>query len=258
MLRPRIIPCLLVHKKGLVKTVQFSEGKYVGDPLNAVKIFNEKEVDELMVLDIDATVENREPDFKLIENLASECRMPLCYGGGVKTVEQAVRMVNLGVEKVALSSSPLVNMKLLDQIGSAIGVQSVVLVLDVKKRNKLFGSPVYEVYTHRGNQKHKQDLNTVLNQLQEHSIGELVINDISNDGVMQGFDLDLAAFVHEKVEVPFTFLGGAGAYSDLKKLISKFKIIGAAAGSIFVFKGKYKAVLINYPGKEEKSRIITY
>lgn len=256
MLRPRIIPCLLVHKKGLVKTVQFSDGKYVGDPLNAVKIFNEKEVDELMVLDIDATVENREPDFKLIENLASECRMPLCYGGGVKTVEQAVRIVNLGAEKVALSSNALVNMKLLDQIGSAIGVQSVVLVLDVKKRSKIFGSPVYEVYTHRGKQKHKQDLNAVLNQLKEHSIGELVINDISNDGVMQGFDLDLAAFVHERVEVPFTFLGGAGAYSDLKKLISRFKIIGAAAGSIFVFKGKYKAVLINYPGKEEKSRII--
>lgn len=256
MLRPRIIPCLLVHKKGLVKTVQFSEGKYVGDPLNAVKIFNEKEVDEMMVLDIDATVENREPDFKLIENLASECRMPLCYGGGVKTVEQAVRIVNLGAEKVALSSNALVNMKLLDQIGSAIGVQSVVLVLDVRKRSKIFGSPVYEVYTHRGKQKHKQDLNAVLNQLKEHSIGELVINDISNDGVMQGFDLDLAAFVHERVEVPFTFLGGAGAYSDLKKLISRFKIIGAAAGSIFVFKGKYKAVLINYPGKEEKSRII--
>ena len=138
MLRPRIIPCLLVHKKGLVKTIQFSEPKYVGDPLNAVKIFNEKEVDELLVLDIDATINNREPDFKLIENLASECRMPLCYGGGVKTVEQAIRMVNLGAEKVALSSSALNNLELLDQIGSAIGVQSVVLVLDVKKRNKLF------------------------------------------------------------------------------------------------------------------------
>jgi len=257
MLRPRIIPCLLVHKKGLVKTIQFSDPKYVGDPLNAVKIFNEKEVDELMVLDIDATIDMREPNFKLIENLASECRMPLCFGGGVRTVDQAIRMVNLGAEKVALSSSALNDMDLLDQIGKAIGVQSVVLVLDVKKRNKLFGSSVYEVFTHRGKKKHSKDLDVVLKQLHDHAIGELVVNDISNDGLMQGFDLDLASFVHERIEVPFTFLGGAGSYTDLNKLIDRFKIIGAAAGSIFVFKGKYKAVLINYPGKEEKSQIIT-
>jgi cyclase len=137
MLRSRIIPCLLVHKKGLVKTVGFKDPKYVGDPINAVKIFNEKEVDELIVLDIDASVEGRGPDFELIRNLAVECRMPFCYGGGVTTVEEAKRIINLGAEKVALSSAAIQNFDLLSQIGNAVGVQSVVVALDVKKRTLL-------------------------------------------------------------------------------------------------------------------------
>ena len=132
MLRSRIIPCLLVKNKGLVKTVQFKEGKYVGDPINAVKIFNEKEVDELMVLDIDATKEGREPDFVMIENLANESRMPLCYGGGVKTVEHAKKIIHLGAEKVALSSAVIENPNLVTDIANAVGVQSVIVVLDVK------------------------------------------------------------------------------------------------------------------------------
>jgi len=137
MLAPRIIPCLLVHNKGLVKTVKFKDAKYVGDPINAVKIFNEKESDELMVIDIDATVENREPDYKMIENIATECRMPLCYGGGIKTVEQATKIFNLGVEKIALSAAAIENPKLITDIAKEVGNQSVVVVLDVKK--KMFG-----------------------------------------------------------------------------------------------------------------------
>jgi len=133
MLRPRITPCLLVSKKGLVKTVRFGAPKYVGDPINAVKIFNEKEVDELIVLDIDATVNRAEPDYTMIRNLAAECRMPLCYGGGIKTLEQAVRIIKLGVEKVALSSSAIENPKLVAEIARHVGSQSVVAVLDVKK-----------------------------------------------------------------------------------------------------------------------------
>ena len=137
MLRSRIIPCLLVHNKGLVKTVNFKDPKYVGDPINAVKIFNEKEVDELIVLDIDATIEKREPDFKMIKNLATECRMPLCYGGGVTTPEQAKKIIKLGAEKVALSAAAINNPELVKVIGKEVGVQSVVVVIDVKKKGSL-------------------------------------------------------------------------------------------------------------------------
>src|SRR5690606_25241768 len=146
-LRSRILPCLLIHKKGLVKTTKFKDHKYVGDPLNAVKIFNEKEVDELIVLDIDATVDGRGPDFDLIEKMAIECRMPFCYGGGVTTVEQAKRIINLGAEKVALSSAAINDINILLEIGKAVGIQSVVLVLDVKKKG-LLGT--YEIFTHNG------------------------------------------------------------------------------------------------------------
>ena len=140
MLRPRIIPCLLVRDKGLVKTVKFKDGKYVGDPLNAVKIFNEKEVDELMILDIDASKENRGPDFELIRTIAIESRMPLCYGGGVKTVEQAKKIISLGAEKVAISSAAVENPLIISQIAEAVGTQSVVVVIDVKYRG-LFNKP---------------------------------------------------------------------------------------------------------------------
>jgi len=134
MLYPRIIPCLLVHKKGLVKTTKFKDPKYVGDPINAVKIFNEKEVDELIVIDIDASREAREPDYKMIENLATECRMPLCYGGGIKTVEQAQKIFSLGVEKIAVSSSAIENPSIISSMAERVGNQSVVIVLDIKKK----------------------------------------------------------------------------------------------------------------------------
>ena len=150
MLRSRVIPCLLIHKKGLVKTVNFKNPKYVGDPINAVKIFNEKEVDELIVLDIDASVENREPNFEMIKNLATECRMPFCYGGGITTVEQAKKIIELGAEKIAISSSAIKNLGLIREIGEEVGVQSVVVVLDLKKRGFLFGGG-YDIYIRNGN-----------------------------------------------------------------------------------------------------------
>jgi len=252
MLAPRIIPCLLVHNKGLVKTVKFKEGKYVGDPINAVKIFNEKEADELMVLDIDATVENREPDYKMIEHLAVECRMPLCYGGGIKTVEQAQKIFNLGVEKIALSSSVIENPSLVSAIAKEVGNQSVVVVLDVKK--KMFGG--YNVYTHNGTKKSKVNLESFVQELQELGVGEIVINSIDNDGVMKGYDTFLISKLKPLIHTPMTVLGGAGSLEDIQKLIKEFGIIGCAAGSIFVFKGKYKAVLISYPKQAEKENII--
>lgn len=249
MLRSRIIPCLLVHNKGLVKTVKFKDPKYVGDPINAVKIFNEKEVDELMVLDIDATVEKRPPNIEMIKNLADECRMPFCYGGGVTTVEQARTIIKLGAEKVALSYAALQNLELCAEIGKVIGNQSVVVVIDVKKK-KIFGG--YDIYTHNGTKKSKWKLDDLIAQLEKIGVGEIVINSIDNDGGMQGYDLSLIENVRSNCSMPITVLGGAGRLDHIKDIISRFKIIGVAAGSLFVFKGKYRAVLINYPNREER------
>lgn len=248
MLRPRIIPCLLVHNKGLVKTVNFKNPKYVGDPINAVKIFNEKEVDELIVLDIDASVQNHEPDFTMIKNLAAECRMPLCYGGGVKTVSHARQIINLGAEKVALSSAAIENPQLVSDIAAAVGQQSVIVVLDVRKTG-LLGK--YEVFTHNGTKSTGKSPREFSQELERMGVGEIVVNSIDNDGVMKGFDLKLIQSVRDAINVPMTVLGGAGNLSDIKDIISRFGIIGVAAGSLFVFKGVYKAVLINYPRRNE-------
>ncbi len=254
MLRSRIIPCLLVHNRGLVKTIGFKDPKYVGDPINAVKIFNEKEVDELMVLDIDATAQKRGPDFEMIKNLAVECRMPFCYGGGITTVEQAKEIIKLGAEKLAISSAAVKNFPLLQEIGNAVGMQSVVVVIDVKKRSILGG---YDIYINNGKEKTSLKLKEYLTELNKIGVGEIVINSIDADGTMKGYDFALADIVRETTEVPMTVLGGAGNLEDIQKLIQKYKIIGAAAGSLFVFKGKYRAVLISYPPKQEKLNMVS-
>lgn len=248
MLRPRIIPCLLVTRKGLVKTVRFAEPKYVGDPINAVKIFNEKEVDELIVLDIDATRDRTEPDYGLIRNLAAECRMPLCYGGGVTSLDQAVRIIKMGVEKVALSAAAIGNPALVSDIARHVGSQSVVVVLDVRRAPK----GVFEVWTHNGKKNTGRDPVSVAQQMQDAGVGEITINSIDNDGVMKGYDMDLVRAVRGAVTVPMTVLGGAGSLADIGALYREAGIIGAAAGSLFVFKGVYRAVLINYPDPDKK------
>lgn len=254
MLRPRIIPCLLVHQGGLVKTEAFKHPKYVGDPINAVRIFNEKEADELMVLDIDATAKNTEPDFGLIAKLAAECRMPLCYGGGVTTAEQAARIVDMGVEKVAVSAAAISNPSLLTAMAAAVGRQSVVAVLDVRKRSGLFAKG-YEVCTHNGKNIHKLDPLALAKQFQSAGAGEIVVNSVDRDGQMQGYDLDLAMQFKQALKVPVTFLGGAGSLEHLTELVSRLGVVGAAAGSLFVFKGKYRAVLINYPTPKQKKQL---
>lgn len=249
MLRPRIIPSLLIQDNGLVKTVNFKNPKYIGDPINAVKIFNEKEVDELAIFDIDATVKGLEPNYSLIERIANQSRMPLCYGGGVKTIKQAQKIFGLGIEKIALSSSILQNPNLITEIANNVGSQSVIVVLDVKK--KLLGG--YELYTHNGKKATGINPFKFIEQAQNLGAGEIIINSIDQDGVMMGFDMSLIDKAREKTSLPMTVLGGAGTMDDIKKVISKHKIIGVAAGSLFIFKGKYKAVLINYPNKSEKN-----
>jgi cyclase len=257
MLRPRIIPCLLVHQGGLVKTHAFKDPKYVGDPINAVRIFNEKEADELMVLDIDATANKSEPDFALIAKLAAECRMPLCYGGGVTTADQAARIVDMGVEKVAVSAAAIKNPSLLNEIAAAVGRQSVVAVLDVRKRSGLFAKG-YEVCTHNGKTSYKLDPLALAMQLQRAGAGEIVVNSVDRDGQMQGYDLELAIQFKQALRVPITFLGGAGSLEHVGELVSKLGVVGAAAGSMFVFKGKYRAVLINYPTPEQKKLLFQH
>jgi cyclase len=251
MLRPRIIPCLLVHKGGLVKTVGFDKPKYVGDPLNAVRIFNEKEVDELMVVDIDATRHGREPDYKLIANLASECRMPLAYGGGVRTVEQFERLVSLGVEKVSASAAAVADLGLVSAAAERVGGQSVVVVIDVRKKGKGF-----EVFTHNGTKATGLDAVEFARRAEAAGAGEIVINSIDRDGQMKGYDLDLVRAVRGAVTRPLTVLGGAGTLADMAGLVKEFGIIGAAAGSLFVFKGVYRAVLINYPARADKDQLV--
>ncbi|MDR6158513.1 cyclase [Chryseobacterium sp. SLBN-27] len=248
MLRPRIIPSLLIQDNGLVKTVNFKNPKYVGDPINAVRIFNEKEVDELAIFDIDATVKGLEPNYSLIERIANQSRMPLCYGGGVKTVEQAQKIFGLGIEKIALSSAVLQNPQLITQIAERVGSQSVIVVLDVKK--KLFGG--YEVYTHNGKKSTGINPFKFAEEAQKLGAGEIIINSIDQDGVMKGYDIALIDKIREKISLPLTVLGGAGSLNDIKQVIDRHGIIGVAAGSLFVFKGVYKAVLINYPSFEEK------
>ncbi len=254
MLKPRIIPTLLIHNKGLYKSVKFKDYKYVGDPLNAVRIFNEKKADEIMVLDIDASVNNEPPNMKLIENLASECRMPLCYGGGIKTVEQAQQIFSLGVEKIAISSAAVENSSLITEISNIVGSQSVVVIVDVRK--KFFGG--LEICIN--NAKKSTTVNPVefIKKIQQLGAGEIVINSIDDDGMMHGYNIAIIKKLVNYIKIPLTVLGGAGGLNDIREVINKFGTIGISAGSLFVFKGKYKAVLINYPNREEKDKLINH
>lgn len=205
-------------------------------------------MDELTVLDIDASRQGREPDYSLIANLALECRMPLCYGGGVKTVEQFERIISLGVEKVAISSGAIERPELISQAAARVGSQSVVVVLDVKKTGLLRRPELVTL-----NATHKTGLapEEFARRVQALGAGEIILNSVDRDGEMKGYDLDLVQQVRAATTLPLTVLGGAGSLDDMRELIRRYRVI-AAAGSLFVFKGKYRAVLINYPNRREK------
>lgn len=251
MPRARIIPCLLIRNGGLVKTRRFGDDKYVGDPINAVRIFNEKQVDELIAIDIDATVQGREPDYAMIENLAAECRMPLCYGGGISSAEQSKRIMSLGVEKVSLSAAAIARPALIGEIAAQVGSQSVVVTLDVKK--KMLGG--YRVFTHNGRVEAKCSPVDFARQAEALGAGEIVLNAIDHDGMMNGYDLALASQIREATRLPLTLLGGAGSLEHLQGAVRRLGTIGLAAGSLFVFKGQYRAVLINYPSQAERTAL---
>ena len=253
MIYPRIYPILLIYEEQLYKTINFKNPKYVGDPLNAVKIFNEKSVDELIITDIDASVKKLEPNYSLIEKLANESRMPLCYSGGINNINQAKKIFSLGVEKVAISSAAIENPTIISQLAESVGSQSVVVVLDVKKK---FLSGNYDIYIHNGTKKTGLNPVKFINKIKKMGVGEIVINSIDNDGTMKGYDFQIIDEVRKNTTLPMTAIGGAGSLNDIGELIKKYTIIGAGAGSIFVFKGKYKAVLINYPNDKEKMELI--
>lgn len=253
MYQQRIIPCLLIHKQGLVKTIKFKNPVYVGDPLNAIRLFNEKEVDELIVLDIDASRENKEPNYNFIEDIASECFMPLCYGGGIKTIDQIRKIFSLGVEKVSLSSAALENPKLIIEASKIFGKQSIVVVIDVKK--SILGKPL--VYTYNGTKNNKKDAVVWAKEAQDLlGAGEIVINSIDQDGMMKGYDIELISKITKQIDTPVIALGGAGSLNDIKDVIHKADASAAAAGSLFVFTGIHKAVLINYPKRKEIEAIL--
>lgn len=245
----RIIPCLLLRGRGLYKTVKFKDPRYVGDPINAVKIFNDKGVDELTILDIGASVEDREPDFALIESIVSEAFVPICYGGGVRSVEHFARLFRLGVEKVSVNTAALASTKVIAEAASRFGSQSVVASIDVKRT--LFGG--YEVYGRCGTRKTRHDPVELAKALQAAGAGELVVSAIHQDGTMSGFDLQLTRAIVQAVDIPVVALGGAGNIEHLREALAT-GASAAAAGSMFVFHGPHRAVLISYPSESELGR----
>jgi len=246
MLKHRIIPLLLLHNGGLVKTLKFSNPKYVGDPINAIRIFNEKEVDELMVLDIGASKDGREPDFELIENIAGECFMPLCYGGGIQSLTQAKRIFNSGVEKVCLQSAALANILFISELADCYGSQSVVISVDVKKgwlgKKNLYSSINGLIL----------DISPIdfIKRSVEAGAGEVLLNSVDQDGTMAGMDLKLIHEASQSISVPLLAAGGAGSLQDIKSAIES-GASAVAAGAFFVFHGPHRAVLITYPQYDE-------
>jgi cyclase len=251
MLRTRIIPVLLLKDGRLVKGKQFKNHKYVGDPINTVKIFNEKEVDELFFLDLSITQESREPDFYLIKDIASEALMPFGYGGGIQNVSQVERLFSIGVEKVIINTAAFFNFKIIKEVVKVAGSQSIVISIDVKK--SLFND--YEVYVQNGKVNTKLDPVTYAKKMQDGGVGELIVNSIDREGTGKGYDLELLEMVTKAVNIPVVGLGGAGCLQDLAEAKNKTKVSGLAAGDLFIFYGKHKAVLITYPKYAELEKL---
>ena len=241
MLRPRIIPCLLIDGEDVVKTINFKDGTYIGDPLNIVRLFNEKKSDEIIIIDISASRLKKNPNFNLIENIAEEARMPVAYGGGIKTADQALKIFNSGIEKISISSLFFEEKSEINKIVKSVGSQSLVLTLDVK----LFENR-YSIFTNNGDKFITNKVVDVIKEAQDLNVGEIILNNIDKDGTMSGYDNELIKLFYENCLIPLTVLGGVGKREHLIESINKFGSIGYACGSYFIFKGPRKAVLISY------------
>ncbi len=244
--RPRIIPTLLIDDRDLIKTVRFGERTYLGDPVNAVKIFNRKGIDELSILDIGATRNNREPDFELLKDIASEAFMPLSYGGGIKTTDQIHDLLAIGYEKVVINTEMMKNPDLVKNASEVFGAQSIVASIDAKAVD---GS--YKCYIADGTEATDADPIKLARKAEELGAGEIIINSIDNDGMMSGYDTVLVKQVADAVKVPVIAIGGAGGIKDLKTVLEEGHAHAAAGGSMFVFYGRLKAVLITAPSEAE-------
>jgi imidazole glycerol-phosphate synthase subunit HisF len=253
MLQARIIPVLLLQNRGLVKTVKFDKPKYIGDPINAVRIFNEKEVDELILLDIDASKHQKEPDYELIQEIGSEAFIPFAYGGGITSAHQAKKILFAGAEKVIINSNNFNNENLISEVASLVGASSTVAAIDIKKN--FWGK--YRVYIHSKNRLSDIDPFEFCQRLESLGAGELFINSVDLDGTMTGYDIGLIERITSSINIPVVACGGAGTIKHLKDVIHISQASAAAAGSMFVFHGKHKAVLINYPEREQLSYLRT-
>jgi imidazole glycerol-phosphate synthase subunit HisF len=238
---PRVIPVLLLKNKGLYKGVNFKNHKYIGDPINTVRIFNDKEADEIVILDIEATIKSKAPDYVLLEDIASEAFMPIAYGGGVVSLEMAKKIFRLGVEKIILGTSAIDNENLIKEITDEYGSQSVVVSVDVKK--SFFGK--YLVYKKSGLKKTKLILEDYLANIQQLGAGEILLNCIDNDGMQKGYDIELIKKINANIKVPLIISGGAWDVTHLEDAL-KAGVDSVGAGSMFVYQGPQKAVLITY------------
>lgn len=247
MVRYRVIPCLLLQNQGLIKTVKFKNPVYLGDPINIVRIFNDKEVDELVFLDIKASIENKKPPIQKVSQIAEECFMPLAYGGGIRNLDDIKAILDLGVEKIIINSYAVENPDFINKASDVVGSQSIVVSIDVKKN--IFGK--YEVYTHGG--RKKTDLHPVKHaiNMEAAGAGEILLNAIDRDGTMKGYDIDLIKSTSLSVNIPVVACGGAANILDLGKAVRIGGASAASAGSMFVFHGRHRAVLISYPTRNE-------
>lgn len=243
MLQTRVIPVLLLRNEGLVKTVKFKNSTYVGDPINAIKIFNDKEVDELIFLDIDASKKELEPNYELIDKFASECFMPVCYGGGITRIEQIRKIFALGIEKISLNHASLENPELIREASKIFGKQSIVVSIDVRK--SWLGK--YQIYNHKRNNCEKYNLLDYVANIEKLGAGEILVNSVDLDGTQLGYDINLLKMVSGAVNIPVIACGGAGSLKDFKMVKEQTLVSALGAGSLFVFHGKHRAVLINYP-----------
>jgi cyclase len=246
------MPCLLLKDWALVKTVHFKKPSYIGDPVNAIEIYNEKEVDELILLDITATQECRLPLFELLKDVASECFMPLCYGGGIRNIEDIKCIFGIGIEKVAINSFAEENPGLIKEASTLFGSQSIVVSMDVKKN--FLGKDV--VCTHGGQRMTKTDPVDFARKMEEAGAGELLLTSMDRDGTWNGYDIDLLKRVTTAVTIPVIACGGAGKVSDLREAVKKGGASAVAAGSMFVYQKKGTGVLINFPAREELEKVL--
>lgn len=244
--RPRIIPTLLIDDRDLIKTIQFGKRTYLGDPVNAVKIFNRKGIDELSILDIGASKNQREPDYEILKDIASEAFMPLSCGGGITDLEQVYELLKIGYEKVVLNTALVRNPELITKSAENFGSQSIVASIDAKKT----GSG-YKCFISDGTEESKWNPVDLAKEAERLGAGEIIINSIDNDGMMKGYDIDLVRSVSDSVNIPVIAIGGAGGINDLKTVLHEGHAHAAAGGSMFVYYGKLKAVLITAPSEEE-------